>query len=186
MSCLIDTETRTRWKKLTTWWPDCSHDIVVVQLPSCVWLFATPCTAACQASLSLILSQSLPRFMSTALVMPSNYLILWCLLLLPSIFSSIRDFSNESAVHVRWSKYWSFSISPFRVYSGLISLKIDWFDLLAVQGTLKSLFQHQSWKASILWHSAFFTVQLSQLYVTTGKTIGLTILTFISAFQHTV
>ena len=141
MSCLKDAETRTRWKKLTTWWPDCSHDVVVVQLPSCVWLFATPRTAACQASLSLTVSQSLPKFMSTALVMPSNHLILWCLLLLlPSIFSSIRDFSTESVVHIRWPRYWSFTvgISPSNVYSQLISLKIGWFDLLAVKNLPQS------------------------------------------------
>ena len=110
---------------------------------------------------------------------------------LPSIFPSIRDFSNESAVHIRWPKYWSvnFSMSPSNQYSGLISLKIDWFDLLAVQGTFRSLLQHHSLKASILWCSAFFTVQLSQPYATTGKTMAFTIQTFlqsnVSAFQHT-
>ena len=141
-----------------------------------------PWTAACQASLSLIISQSLPKFMSIALVMPPSHFILWCpLLLLPSVFSSSRDFSNESAVLIRWSKYWSFSIniSPSNKYSGLMSLRIDWFDLLAVQGTFRSLLQHHISKASILWRSAFFMVQLSQLYVTTGKTIALTIQTFV-------
>ena len=142
------------------------------QLPSHVQLFATPWTAARQASLSYTISWSLPKFMSIALVMPSNHLILCCpLLLLPSIFTSIRVFSNESALHIRESKYWSFSfsISPSNEYSGLISLKIDWFDLLAVQGTFRSLLQHHSLKASILWHSAFFTVQFSPLYVITDN-----------------
>ena len=126
-------------------------------------------------------SPSLPKFMSIALVMLSSHLILWCPLLLPSIFPSIRDFSSESAVHIRWPKYWSFSfyINPSDEYSGLISLKIDWFDLLDVHGTLRSFLQHYSLKASIFWHSAFFMVQLSQPYVTTGKTIALTIQTFI-------
>ena len=110
--------------------------------------------------------------MSIELVMPSNHLILYCpLLLLPSIFPSIRVFSNESVLHIRWSKYWSFSfsISPSNEYSGLISFRIDWFDLLAVQETLKNLLQRHSLKASILWCSAFFIIQLSHLYVTTGK-----------------
>ena len=121
-------------------------------------------TAAHQASLSLTISWSLPKFMSIASVMPTSHLILWCpLLLLPSIFPSTRDFSNELAVHIRWPKYWSFSfsISPSNNYSGLISLKIDWFYLLAVQGTLRSLFQHYNSKVSILWHSSFFMIQLS-------------------------
>ena len=120
--------------------------------------------------------------MSIALVMPSSHLILWCpLFLLPSIFLSIMDFSNESAVCIRWPKYWSFSFSIIssNEYSGLISLKTDWFDLLAIQGALRSLLQHHSSKASILWHSAFFMVQLSQLCMTTGKTIALTIQTFV-------
>ena len=129
-----------------------------------VRLFATPWTTACQASLSITNSWSLLRLMSIELVMPSNHLIL-ChpLLLLPSIFPSIRVFSNESALHIRWPKYWSFSfnISPSNEHSGLISFWIDWLDLLAVQGTLKSLLQHHSSKASILRRSAFFTVQLS-------------------------
>ena len=154
----------------------------VVQSPSCVLLFATPWTAACQASLSLTIAQSLPKFMSTASVRPSRHLILWCpLLLLPSILPSIRDFSNEWAVHIRWPKYWSFSfsISPSNKYSGLISLKIDWFDLHAVQGAFGNLLQQHSSKTSILWRSAFFTVQLSQPYMTTGRTIVLTIQTFV-------
>ena len=129
-----------------------------------VRLFATPWTAAGQSSLSITNSQSLLKHMYIELVMPSNHLIL-ChpLLLPPSIFSSIRVFSNESALRVRWPKYWSFSfnISPTNEYSGLISCRMDWLDLLAVQGTLKSLFQHHSSKASILRHSAFFIVQLS-------------------------
>ena len=130
-----------------------------------------------QASLSFTISRSLLKLMSIELVMPSNYLIL-CrpLLLPPSILPSIRVFSNDSALHIRWPKYWSFSfsISPSNDYSGLISFRIDWFDLLEVQGTLKSLLQHHSSKASILWHSAFFIVQLSHSYITTGKTIALT------------
>ena len=127
----------------------------------------TPWTAACQASLTSTNSRSLLKLMSIMSVMPSNHLILCCPLpLLPSIFPSIRVFSNESVLRIRWSKYWSFSfsISPSNEYSGLISLKIDWFDLLPVRGTLKSLFQHHSVKASILQHSAFFIVQLSHPY----------------------
>ena len=138
--------------------------------------FATPWTAARQASLSITISQSLLKFMSTESVMPSNYLILCCPLLpLPSIFPSIRVFSNESVLHIRWPKYWSlsFSITSSNEYSGLISFRIDWFDFLAVQGTLKSLLQHHSSKASIPQCSAFFMVQLSHPYMTTGKTIAL-------------
>ena len=134
-------------------------------------------TAVHQASLSITNSWSLLKLMSIVSVMPSNHLIL-ChpLLLLPSIFPSIRVFSNESVLHIRWPKYWSFSfsISPSNEYSGLISFRMDWLDLLAVQGTLKSLLQHHSSKASILRLSAFFTVQLSHPYMTTGKTIALT------------
>ena len=145
--------------------------------------FCQTWTAARQASPSLTISQSLSKFMSILLVMSSNHLIL-ChpLLLLPSIFPSIRVFSNESALAIRWPKYWSFnfSINPSNEYSGLISFKIDWFDLLAVQGTLNSLVQHHSSKASILRCSVFFMVHLSQQYVTTGKTIDLTIQTFVS------
>ena len=143
-----------------------------VQWLSGVQLFATPWTAACEASLSIINSWTLLKVMSIESVMPSNHLIL-ChpLLLLPSVFLNIRVFSNESALHIRWPQYWSFSfsISPSNEYSGLFSFRIDWFDL-AGQGTLKSLLQH----------SAFLTVQLSHLYMTTAKTIALTIQTFIS------
>ena len=147
-----------------------------------VRLFANSWTSALQASLSITNSWSLLKLMSIALVMPSNHLILCCPLIIPpSIFPSIMVFSNESVLHVRWPKYWSFSfnISPSNEYSGLISFQIDWFDLLAVQGTVKSLPQHHSSKASILWHSAFFTVQLSHPYMTTGKTIALTRWTFV-------
>ena len=155
---------------------------VAVQLLSHVWLFVTPWTAARQTSLSFTISQSLLKLMSVELVMPSNHLIL-ChpLLLLPSVFPNIRVFSNELALRIRWPKYWSFSfsISPSNDYSGLISFRIDGFDLLAVQGTLKSLLQHHSSKASILWHSAYFIVQKSHPYMTTGKTIALTRWTFV-------
>ncbi|CAI9162570.1 unnamed protein product [Rangifer tarandus platyrhynchus] len=146
-----------------------------------VRLFATPWTAACQASQSLTVSWSVPKLMSIESVMLSNHLILCCPLLhLPLIFPSMSVFSSEWAIHIRWPKYWSFSfsINPPNEYSELISSRIDWFDLLAVQGTLKSLLQHHNLKASILWHSAFFMVQLSHLYMTTGKTIALTIRTF--------
>ena len=142
---------------------------------------ASPWTAACQASLSITNSQSLLRLMSIKMVMPSNHLIL-ChpLLLLPWIFPSIRVFSNESALRIRWPKYWSFSfsISPSNEYSGLISFRTDYFDLLAVQGALMSFLQYHSWKASILLRSAFFIVQLSHPYMTIGKTIALTRQTF--------
>ena len=142
-----------------------------------------PMTRACQASLSITNSWSLLKLMSIELVMPSNHLILYHPLLLPpSIFPSIMVFSNESVLHIRWPKYWSFSfsISPSKEYSGLISFRMDWLDLLAVQGTLKSLLQHHSSKASILQCSAFFTVQLSHPHMTTGKTIALTRRTFVS------
>ena len=141
--------------------------------------FATPWTAACQASLSITSSRSLLKLMSIESVMPSNHLIL-CrpLLLPPSIFPSIRIFSNESVLCIRWPKYWSFSISPSSEHSGLISFRVDWLYLLAVQGTLKSLLQHHSSKAQILQGSVLFTVQLSHPYVTTGKTIVLTRRTF--------
>ena len=138
---------------------------------------ATPRTAALQASLYITNSQSLPKLMSIESVLPSSHLIP-CrpLLLLPSIVPSIRVFSNESVLRIRWPKYWSFSfsISPFSEYSGMISFRMDWLDLLAVQGTLNSLLQHHSSKASILQHSAFLVVQLSHPYTTTGKTIALT------------
>ena len=151
-----------------------------VQLLSCVQLFATPWTAAHLASLSITNFQSVPKLMSIELVMPSNHLIL-ChpVHLPPSIFPSIRVFSNESALHIRWPKYWSFSISPSNEYSGLISFRLGWLDLLAVQGILKTLFQHNSSKASILQHSVFFVVQISHPYMTTGKTIALTRQTFV-------
>ena len=148
-----------------------------VQLLSCVQLFATPWTAALQPSLSINNSQSLFKLMPIELVMPSNHLLLCCpLLLLPSLFPRIRVFSNESVLCIRWPKYWSFSfsISPSNEHPGLISFRMDWLDLLVVQGTLRSLLQHHSSKASILWGSAFFTVQLSHPYMTTGKTIALT------------
>ena len=142
----------------------------------------TPWTAAPQDSLSITNSQSLLKFMSIKSVIPSNHLIL-ChpLFLLPSIFPSIRVFSNEPVLHIRWPKYWSFSfsINASNKYSGLISFRMDWLYLLAVQGTLKSLLQHHSSKASILQHSAFFTVQLLHPYMTTGKTIALTRRTFV-------
>ena len=144
----------------------------LVQLLSHVQLFATPWTAACQASLSISNSWSLLKLMFIKSVMPSNHLIL-ChpLLLLPSIFLSNRVFSNESVLHIRWPKCWSFSfsISPSNEHAGLISFRMDWLDLLAVQGTLKSLLQHFSSKASILQYSASFIVQLSHPYMTTGK-----------------
>ena len=153
-----------------------------VHLLSCVRLFAISWTAAYQASLSITNSQSLLKLMSIESVMPSNHLFL-CrpLLLLPSIFPSFGVFSNESVLHIRWPKYWSFSfsISPSNEYSGLISFRMDWLDLLAVQGTLKSLLQHHSSKASIHRRSAFFVVQLSHPYMTTGKTIALTRRTFV-------
>ena len=140
----------------------------------------TPWTAARQASLSITNSRSLLKFMSMESVMPSNYLILCHPFLLPSIFPSIRVFSNKSVLHIRWQKYWSFSfnISPSNEHSGLISFRMDWLGLLAVQGTLNSLLQHHSSKASILQHSAFFIVHLSHPYMTTGKTIALTRRTF--------
>ena len=136
----------------------------------------TPRTTAHQASLSITSSRSLPKLMSIESVMPSNHLILCRPILLLSIFPSIRVFSNKSALRIRWPKYWrfSFNISPSNEHPGLISFRMDWLDLLAVQGTLKSLLQHHSSEASILRHSAFFTVQLSHPYITTGKTIALT------------
>ena len=153
-----------------------------VQSLSHVWHFATPWIAAHQASLSITSSRSSLKLTSIELVMPSSHLIL-ChpLLLLPSIPPSIRVFSNESTLHMRWPKYWSFSFSiiPSKEIPGLISYRMDWLDLLAVQGTLRSLFQHHSSKASVLPRSAFFTVQLSHPYMTTGKTIALTRWTFV-------
>ena len=153
-----------------------------VQSLSCVQLFATPWTRVCQASLFNTNSQSLPKPMSIESVMPSNHLIL-CrpLLLLPSIFSSIRVFSNDSALRIWWPKYWSFSfnISPSNEHPGPISFRMDRLDLHAVQGTLKSLLQHHGSKASILQCSAFFTVQLSHPYMTNGKNINVTRWTFV-------
>ena len=156
---------------------------VVVQLLSHVQLFATLWTAARQASLSFTISRNLLKLTSVESVMPSNHLILchpfsFC----PQSFPALGSFSNESALSIRWPKYWnfSFSISPSSEYSGLISFRIDWLDLLIVQGTLKSLLQHHSLKASILRHPAFFMVQLSHPYMTTGKTIALTRQTFVS------
>ena len=158
----------------------CFH--VVVMLLSHVWLFLTPWTTASQASLSITNSLSLLKLMSIKSVMPSNHLIL-CRppLLLHSIFPSIRDFSSNSVLRIRWPEYWSFSfsISPSNEYSGLISFRMDWLALLAVQGTLKSLLQHHSSKASVLRCSAFFIVQLSHPYMTTGKTMALTRRTFV-------
>ena len=148
---------------------------------SCVLLFATPWTAECQASLSFTTYQSLLKLMFTELMMPPNNLILCSyLLLLPSIFPNMKVFSNESALHIMCPNYWSFSYSicTSNEYSGVISFRIDYFDL-AVQGTLKSLLQHHNLKASILWCSAFFVVQPSYLYMTTGKTVALTIWTFV-------
>ena len=148
---------------------------------SCVQLFETPWTAACQTSLSITNSQSLLKLMSIKSVMPSNHPILChSLLFLPSIFPSTRVFSSESVLCIRWPKYrsFSFSISPFNEYSGLISFRMDWFDLLAVQGTLQSLLQYHSSEASILWCSAFFMVYISHPYMTIGKTIALTRWTF--------
>ena len=153
-----------------------------VQLLSCVHLFATPWDTAHQASLSITNHRSLPKLMSIELVSPSNHHILCCpLLLLPSTFPRFRVFSNESALRIRWPKYWSFSfnISPYNEHPGLISFRMDWLDLLTVQGILNSLLQHHSAKASILRCSTFFTVHLSHPYMTTGKTIALTRRTFV-------
>ena len=159
--------------------------VVVVQSLSCVLLFATSWTAARQSSLSFSVSLSFLNFTSIESVMPPSHFIL-ChpLLLLPSIFPSIRVFSSELALCIRWPKYWSFSfsISPSNEYSGLISFRIYWFDLLAVQGALESLLQHHSSRASILQHSAFFMVELSHPYMTSGKIIALTIWTFLCFF----
>ena len=153
-----------------------------VQSISCVWLFATPWTAARQASLSVIISWSSPKLMSIKSVMPSSHLFLcYLLLLLPLIPPSIRVFSNESTLRMRWPKNWSFSFSiiPSKEHPGLMSFRMDLLDLLAVRGTLKSLLQHHTSKASILLRSAFFTVQLSRPYMATGKTIALTRWTFV-------
>ena len=162
--------------------PWSKSSLVVVQLLSCSQLFVTPWTAARQGSLSFTISWSFLKLMSIEAVTPSNHLLLCApLLFLPSIFPSIRVFSNELDLHIRWPKYWSFSfsISPSNEYSGLISFRIDWFGFLAVQGILNSLLQHHSSKASVLQCSAFFMVQLAHLYMTTAKTIDLTIQTFL-------
>ena len=165
------------------WWLICRNTSLKPQSVqfSCVQLFATPWTIACQASLSITNCWSLPKLLSIESVMPFNHLILCCpLFLLPSIFPSIRVFSNESALHIRWPKYWSFSfnISRSSEHSGLISFRMDWLDFFAVQGTLKNLHQHHSSKASILWCSVFFIVQLSHPYMTNGKTRALSRQTF--------
>ena len=156
---------------------NCKYQFISVQSLSHVWLFVIPWTVARQASLSITNSWNLLKLMFVVLVMPSNQLIPSCpLLLLPSIFPRIRVFSTESVLCIRWSKYWTFSfcISPSKEYSGLTSFRMDWLDLLAMQGTLKSLLQHYSSKPSILWCSAFFIAQLSHPYMTTGETIVLT------------
>ena len=155
----------------------CQHT-VVVQLLSHVWLLATPWTAAHQAHQSFPTSRSLLKCISIEWVMPSNHLILCFPLLLPLIFPSIRVFSNELALHDRWPKCWSFSISPSKEYSGLIYFRINWFDILDIHGTLKRLFQHQNSRPSILWHSVVLMVQLSHPYMTIGKTIALTLWTY--------
>ena len=161
--------------------------MLLFQLLSHVQLFVTPWTAAHQASLSVTNSRSLFKLVSIKSVMPPNHLTL-ChpLLLLPSIFPSIRVFSNESVCHFRWPKYWSFSfsISPSNEYSGLTPFRPDWFDLLVVQRTLKSLLKHHSSKASIFWCSAFFMVQLLHLNMVTGKTIALTIRVFVGKMMY--
>ena len=188
---LVSCGTLSCWS-LTRWWTGQflpisvagPRKIVVVAIQSLshIWLFATPWTAALQASLSFTISWSLLKYMSIESVMLSNHLILChSLLLLSSVFPRITVFSSELAFHIRWPRYWSFSFSicPSNEHSGLISFRIDLFDLLAVQGTLKSLFQHHSSKASILQHSAIFMAQLSHPYTTTGKTITLTIQTFV-------
>jgi len=167
---------RVGWFKRLTLKHVYSDQIRSDQSLSRVWVFATPCIAVCQASLSITNSQSSLRLTSIKSVMPSSHLIL-CrpLLLLPPIPPGIRLYSNELTLSIRWPKYWcfSFSIIPSKEIPGLTSVRMDWLDLLTVQGTLKSLLQHHSLKASILWRSAFFTVQLSHPYMTTGKTIAL-------------
>ena len=172
-------------------WSSIPH--LSVQSLSRVCRYGTPWKAAHQTSLPITNSQNLPKLISIELVMPSNHLI-FCrlLLLLPSIFPSIRVFSNDSALHIRWPKYWSFSfnISTSSEHPGLVSFRVDWLDRLAVQGTLKSLLQHHSSKVSILQYSAFFTVQLSHPYMATGKTIALTTdlcwQSNVSAFEYAI
>ena len=163
-------------------WISLSLNFSSVQSLSRVQLFTTPWITARQASLSITNSQSLLKLMPVESMMPSSHLIFcYPLLLLPPIPPSIRVFSNESTLRMRWPKHWSFSfsVSPSNEHPRLISFRMDWLDLLAVQGTLKSLLQHHSSKASIFWHSAFFTVQLSHPHMTTGKTIALTRRTFV-------
>ena len=174
------TLTTERWGGLSGCWVLCSRTVVVQSL-SCVLLFSILWTAGRQASLSFTISGSLLKFMSIKSVMPSNHLILCRPLLLTSVFPSIRVFSSESVLRIRWPRYWSFSfsISPSSEYSKWISFRTDWLDLLAVQGTLKRLLQHSSSKASVLQSSAFFMVQLSHPYMRTGKTIALIIQTFV-------
>ena len=179
---LIDISPKKTYRWLKVPMKRCSAFLIiaVAQSHSHVWLFATPWTAAHQASLSFTISQSMLKHVHWVgdAIQPSHPLSSPSL---PAfIFTSIRVFYNESDLHIRWPKYWSFSINPSNEYSGLISFRMDWFDLLAVQATLKSLLQHHSLKASILWHSAFFMVQLSHPYKATGKTIALTIRTFVS------
>ena len=174
-------------KQFCEWWHAVAKVVeVVVQSLSRVRLFATPWTAARQTSLSFTNSRSLLKLVSIESVMLFIHLVL-ChpLLLLPSVFPSIRIFSNELALRIRWPKFWSFSfsISPSNEYSGLISFRVDWLDLLAVQGTLKSLLQHHILKASILWCLAFCVVHLTHPYMTTGKTIPLTIQTFVGKLE---
>ena len=172
-----DTDLTGPWEYGNQWTYLSYYQFSSVQLPNHVWLFATPCIAARQVSLSITTSRSLLKLMSIESVMPSSHLILFHpLLLLPSIPPSIRVFPNESTLCMTWPRYWSysFSISPSNEHPGLISFRMDWLDPLAVQGTLKSFLQHHSSKASIFWHSAFFTVQLSHPYMTTGRTIALT------------
>ena len=171
----------------TAWFDLIAIQFSSVQLLSGVQLFVTPWTAACQASLSITNTRSMLKLMSIESVMPSNHLILWCpLLLLPSIFPSIRVFSNESVFRIRWPKFWSFSFinGPSNEYSRLIPFTIDCFDLLEVQGTLKGLLLHHSSKASVLWCSPFIMVQLSHPYITTGKTISLTRWTFVGKVMY--
>ena len=178
MSVLLTRQTKFRELRQSDQCPFLSS----VQLLSHVWLFVTPWIAARQASLSVTNSQSLLKLIPIKSVMPSSHLILCCsLLLLLPIPPSVRVFSNESTLPMRWPKYWtfSFSISPSNQHPGLISFRMYWMDLLAVQGTLESLLQHHSSKASIFWHSAFLTVQLSHPYMTTRKTIALTRWTFV-------
>ena len=173
-------------------WGEPLHCLVFVWSLSHVWLFETLWTTAWQAHLASTIPQSLLESLPIKSVMPFNHLILCRPLLLPSSLPNIRVFSNESALYISWPKYWSFSFNSSRSneHPGLISFRVDWLDLLGVQGTLKSLLQHHSSKASILQHSALFTVQLSHPYMTTGKTIALTIdlcwQSNVSAFEYAI